>query len=280
MIGDMIAKVRIENGEGLVEDLYLGSYIWKEITAGEGYKLDTNTYPINLEYEGQSVKTVTAKTTVSEKVITGNFEIEKVITSGDEDSGVVEKEQGAEFMVVAKKYVDKYGTIEKAWEHRTEFTNKEYDYLTTNKNGYAKSKELAYGNFVIKQVKGQMDLEMVKDEWTFTVSRENQDTIKYIVNNKNKISAIEFKREKWREAIDQVMRVATSFDYLEICVFKPQHEELRKDILSTCSFMGIGVYFINPTNMKVSKVLKPQKNKNVWKIQKKSVIDYLGDKNQ
>ena len=179
-----VARVRIENGEGLVEDLYLGSYIWKEITAGEGYKLDTNTYPINLEYEGQSVKTVTAKTTVSEKVITGNFEIEKVITSGDEDSGVVEKEQGAEFMVVAKKYVDKYGTIEQAWEHRTEFTNKEYDYLTTNKNGYAKSKDLAYGNFVIKQVKGQMDLEMVKDEWTFTVSRENQDTIKYIVNNK------------------------------------------------------------------------------------------------
>lgn len=99
-------------------------------------------------------------------------------------------------------------------------------------------------------------------------------------NNKNQISAIEFKREKWREAIDQVMRVATSFDYLEICVFKPQHEELRKDILSTCSFMGIGVYFINPKNMKVSKVLKPKKNKNVWKIQKKSVIDYLGDKNQ
>jgi len=182
--GDEVARVRIENGEGLVEDLYLGSYIWKEITAGEGYKLDQNVYPIVLEYEGQSVKTVTAKTTVSEKVITGNFEIEKVITSEDEESGVVEKEQGAEFMVVAKKYVDKYGTIEEAWNHREEFTNKEYDYLTTNKNGYAKSKDLAFGDFIIKQVKGQMDLEMVKDEWTFTVSRENQDTIKYIVNNK------------------------------------------------------------------------------------------------
>lgn len=182
--GDEVARVRIENGEGLVEDLYLGSYFWKEITAGEGYKLDTNIYPISLEYEGQSVKTVTAKTTVSEKVITGNFEIEKVITSEDEDSGVVEKEQDAEFMVVAKKYVDKYGTIEEAWSHKEEFTNKEYDYLITNKNGYAKSKDLAYGDFVIKQVKGQMDLEMVKDEWTFTVSRENQDTIKYIVNNK------------------------------------------------------------------------------------------------
>ena len=101
-----------------------------------------------------------------------------------------------------------------------------------------------------------------------------------VLTNKNQISAIEFKRDKWREAIDQVLRVATSFDYLEICVFKPQHEELKKDILSTCSFMGIGVYFINPTNMKILKVLKPKKNKKVWKIQKKIVIEYLEDKNQ
>lgn len=99
-----------------------------------------------------------------------------------------------------------------------------------------------------------------------------------VLTNKNQISAIEFKRDKWREAIDQVLRVATSFDYLEICVFRPQHEELKKDILSTCSFMGIGVYFINPTNMKISKVLKPKKNKKVWRLQKKSVIEYLEDK--
>ena len=29
--GEEVARVRIENGEGLVEDLYLGSYIWKEM---------------------------------------------------------------------------------------------------------------------------------------------------------------------------------------------------------------------------------------------------------
>ena len=182
--GDEVARVRIENGEAVVENLYLGSYEWREITASEGYKLDPTVYPFTLDYAGQNVKTVTSKTTVSEKVITGNFEIEKVITDKDEDSGVVKKEQGAEFMVVAQKYVNKYGSIEEAWNHRSEFTNKEYDYLITDKNGYAKSKDLAYGTFVIKQVKGQEDIEMVKDTWTFTVSRENQDTIKYMVNNR------------------------------------------------------------------------------------------------
>lgn len=182
--GEEITRVRIENGEAKVDDLYLGSYEWREITPSEGYKLDPTVYPFTLSYAGQSVKTVTSKTTATEKVITGNFEIEKVITDEDDDSGVVQKESGAEFMVVAKKYVDKYGSIEEAYNHKSEFTDKEYDYLITDKNGYAKSKDLAYGTFIIKQVKGQIDLEMVKDTWEFTVSKENQDTIKYIVNNK------------------------------------------------------------------------------------------------
>ena len=96
----------------------------------------------------------------------------------------MKKEEGAEFIAVAKKYVDKYGDIETAWEHRNEFTDKEYDKLVTNKNGYDKSKQLAYGTYVVKQIKGQMDTELVENTFTFTVSKENQDTIKYIVNNR------------------------------------------------------------------------------------------------
>src|SRR5699024_7521809 len=141
-------------------------------------------YPVSLKYADQSVKTVTSKTTVYENVITANFEIEKVITDETSDSGILEKEEGAEFIVVAQKYVDKYGSIEEAWKHREEYADKEFDYLVTDVNGYAKSKELAYGTFVIKQIKGQMDTELVKDEWTFTVSKDNQDTVKYIINNK------------------------------------------------------------------------------------------------
>lgn len=181
--GDEVARVRTTTSEVSVDNLYLGSYYWKEISSSEGYKLDLTEYPVDLLYAGQNIKTVVSKTTVKEKVITGNFEIEKVITSGEE-SEIVEKEEGAEFLVVAKKYVDKYGSIEEAWKHIDEFTNKEYDHLITNENGYDKSNDLAYGEFVIKQIKGKIDTENVKNEWTFTVSRENQETIKYIVNNR------------------------------------------------------------------------------------------------
>lgn len=182
--GEEVARVTIKDGKASVNNLYLGEYEWREISAGEGYQLDTASYPVSLKYADQSVKTVTSKTTVYENVITANFEIEKVITDETSDSGILEKEEGAEFIVVAQKYVDKYGSIEEAWKHREEYADKEFDYLVTDVNGYAKSKELAYGTFVIKQIKGQMDTELVKDEWTFTVSKDNQDTVKYIINNK------------------------------------------------------------------------------------------------
>lgn len=181
--GDEITRVRIENGQAQVNDLYLGSYFWLELTSSDGYKLNKNKEFFTLSYSSQNVKVVTSKSVSKEEVITADFEIEKIITSGDE-SEIVQKEEGAEFIVVAKKYVDKYGDIETAWEHREEFTDKEYDKLVTNKNGYDKSKQLAYGSYIGKQVKGKMDTELVENTFTFTVSKENQDTIKYIINNR------------------------------------------------------------------------------------------------
>lgn len=178
-----ITRVRIENGQAQVDNLYLGSYYWLELTSGTGYKLNKNKEIFTLDYSSQNVKVVTAKSVSKEEVITADFEIEKIITSGNE-SEVVQKEEGAEFIVVAQKYVDKYGDIETAWEHRDEFTDKEYDKLVTNKNGYDKSKQLAYGSYVAKQIKGKMDTELVENTFTFTVAKENQDTIKYIINNR------------------------------------------------------------------------------------------------
>lgn len=181
--GDEITRVRIENGQAQVDNLYLGKYFWLELTSSDGYKLNKNKEFFELSYSSQNVKVVTSKSVSKEEVITADFEIEKIITSGDE-SEIVQKEEGAEFIVVAKKYVDKYGDIETAWEHREEFTDKEYDKLVTNKNGYDKSKQLAYGSYIGKQVKGKMDTELVENTFTFAVSKENQDTIKYIINNR------------------------------------------------------------------------------------------------
>lgn len=194
--GTEITKVRIAEGTAKVEDLYLGDYEWRELTAGVGYSVDPTVHKFSLTYANQDTKIVTNKTTSKENVIVGDFELEKIITSGDE-SEIVEKEEGAEFLVVAKKYVDKYGSIEEAWNHKDEYTEKEYDKLVTSSKGYAKTRKLAYGTFIVKQVKGKVDTDMVKNTWEFKVARENQDTIKYIINNRNFTSYVKLvKRDK------------------------------------------------------------------------------------
>lgn len=176
-----VARVTISNGKASVGNLFLGEYYWKEITAPKGYKLDTSTYNVSIVDDGSS-EVIIKNSTVQDEVITGNFDLQKIMTSGEE-SEIVEKEEGAEFLVVAKKYVDKYGSVEEAYNHKSEFSNREYDKLVTDKNGYAKSKDLAYGSFIVKQVKGKVDTDKI-NEWTFTVSSENQDTLHYIINNR------------------------------------------------------------------------------------------------
>ena len=96
-----------------------------------------------------------------------------------------------------------------------------------------------------------------------------------VKNSEGQITAIEFKKAKWKEAIDQVLRVSAGFDFLEICILKPHHEGLQREIVSVCKDHGIGVYFINPKNMKVKKVLQSKKNESLWKVQKKEIKKYL-----
>lgn len=194
--GAEITRVRIADGKAQVDDLYLGDYEWRELTASEGYSLDQTVHKFSLTYANQDTRIVTNKTTSKENVIVADFELEKIITSGDE-SEIVEKEKDAEFLVVAKKYVEQYGSIEEAWNHKDEFTEKEYDKLVTSNTGYAKSRKLAYGTFIVKQVKGKVDTDMIKNTWEFKVARENQDTIKYIINNRNFTSYVKLvKRDK------------------------------------------------------------------------------------
>ena len=179
--GTEITRVRTVNGEAEVQDLYLGDYYWKELTPSDGYKLSTKEEDFSLT-PNSSVSTVTSKSVVKEEVISGDFKINKVIVSGDK-SEVTKPEEGAEFIVVAKKYVEKYGSIEEAYKHKDEFTEMEYDHLVTSKNGEAKSKRLSFGTFVIKQIGGDINTNYLKDSWEFVVKKENQDTINYVVSN-------------------------------------------------------------------------------------------------
>lgn len=166
--------------------LYIGSqsddkcwYFFKEIKSPEGYELNELYYPILNEdiKETDTPYRVSVSVRASDKVRTGNFEIAKFITDG-ENSEIVTPEIDAEFKVVLEKYYSMFdGDLEKAIEYaKTNGTEKEYAIITTDQTGTAYSPTLAYGKYIIKQTRkgtnGQ-ETDILAEPFKFIVSQDN-----------------------------------------------------------------------------------------------------------
>lgn len=97
--GDLVAT-RTMSEKGTTEDveeLPLGKYLVKEVVSSNGYLLDTKEYEVDLEYEGQNTPIVSETVTSNEVVKKMQIHIFK---SGiDEQSGVVDGLEGAEFTI-------------------------------------------------------------------------------------------------------------------------------------------------------------------------------------
>ena len=158
----LIATVKTdEKGEFSFSNLYFGNYYLKEIKESEGYKLDTSVYNISFKSGSDTHKNMSLSQTVTEIVKKQAFEIMKVSTDGDNTE--ISKVQGAEFTIKLKSEVDKMG-----WDK-----SKVYATLVTDTNGYAKSKELPYGIYLVKETKVPKDLYKT-DDFTVTVSEDSR----------------------------------------------------------------------------------------------------------
>ena len=148
----LIATVKTDDkSEFNFSNLYLGNYYIKEITPSEGYLLDPTVYPVEFKSEKDTKKDIKVVRHVTETVKSQAFEILKVSTDGSNKE--IDKVQGAEFTVKLKSDVSKNG-----WDKA-----KTYSVLTTDKNGYAKSVELPYGTYVVKETKTPKDLYKTAD---------------------------------------------------------------------------------------------------------------------
>ena len=77
--------------------------------------------------------------------------------------------------------------FEEASQHLSEFTPKEYAIITTDEEGNAKSGELAYGKYTVRQTGAKdSEIELLKEDFVFEVSHENQPDIKYEISNISK----------------------------------------------------------------------------------------------
>lgn len=150
--GTLLATVKTDaKGEFNFSNLYLGNYYIKEIKESEGYLLDGTTYPVDFKSEKDTKKDIKVVRHVTETVKQQAFEILKVSTDGSNIE--IDKVQGAEFTVKLKSDIEKNG-----WE-----AAKAYCTLTTNADGYAKSIELPYGTYIVKETKTPKDLYKTAD---------------------------------------------------------------------------------------------------------------------
>lgn len=144
------------------------TYYLKEITPPEGYLKNDKVYTITKDGQQFTNEYNSAETQVDEDVVKGDVSIIKGMGNGK--PGIVSPENSAQFQI----YLASAGSYEKA-------KPTERDILTTDLTGYAKSKKMPYGTYVVHQTVGAANTEKCPDFYVNV--KENGKTYKYLLNN-------------------------------------------------------------------------------------------------
>lgn len=164
-----------ENGYFKSKEYVCGNYTVQEISPSEGYLLDETVYSVGAEAENYFIEHNPISMTVTEDIIKGNISIIK--HSDDGTTQIETPEVGAEFEV----YLKSSGSYEAA-------KDSEKDYLVCDENGYAATKMLPYGIYVVHQTKGWESTEYMED--FEVVISENEKEYFYLLNDAVKKSFV------------------------------------------------------------------------------------------
>ena len=148
----------------------------KELTAGEGYLVTKGSEHIGAEPKNYTAEYNGISLNVKETVKKGRITIIK--HSDDGSTKIETPEKGAEFEVFLKSA----GSYANAKET-------ERDTLVCDKNGFAETKALPYGEYTVKQTKGQSGGELIAPFNVFI--REDGETYRFLINNAVFKSAVE-----------------------------------------------------------------------------------------
>ena len=169
--GALLATVKTdEAGNFNFGNLYYGKYYIQEIEPSEGYLLDETKYEVDYSKEPNTHQNISVTRHVVETVKKQPFEIIKVSTDGDDTE--TDYVKGAEFTVKLQSEIDKVG-----WD-----AAKDYDTLVTDEKGYACSKELPYGTYLVKETKVPHNLYKT-DDFTVEVTENSRTPQRYRILN-------------------------------------------------------------------------------------------------
>jgi len=169
--GDLVARGMIDTRGNLdFTNLYLGKYYVKELQPSEGYLLDPTEYPVDAAYEGQDVKIVHRDVTVIETIKKQPFQLIKVGAADKQTEGDLLENAGFKVYLISSLQGVKDGAIKpdangnyapeifRDYDFSREQTALDYsedsngvpmpEFFTDSK-GYAVSRELAYGKYVV-----------------------------------------------------------------------------------------------------------------------------------
>lgn len=163
---------------GFTTKCYVCGNDWslKELTAGEGYLVTKGSEHIGAEPKNYTAEYNGISLNVKETVKKGKIAIIK--HSDDGSTKIETPEKGAEFEVFLKSA----GSYANAKET-------ERDTLVCDKNGFAETKPLPYGEYTVKQTKGQSGREHIAPFNVFI--REDGEAYRFLINNAVFKSAVE-----------------------------------------------------------------------------------------
>ena len=137
--------------------LVKGIYTYQEISAPDGYIMDSDVY----KFEVKNVNQIIKKTVKNERV-RGFIEITKVDDSNNPIKGV-------KFEIL-------------------DANHKKVDTITTDSNGKATSKELLIGTYYYKEVEAPKEYVMDTNEYEFEITSTNTQVLKTVENKKSTAS--------------------------------------------------------------------------------------------
>lgn len=166
--GSKIDEVSLKNVDGqsqaTIENLELGKYYWQELEAPNGYNLNSEKYPFELRYEGQTVPLVTSSNNVNNAVIKGSIDGHKL---GNKPLFGGKKEvkpplKDIELTATSKSTGKAYKTV-------------------TDELGYFEINNLPYDDYILTETKGKTGYKLI-DPIEFSIVEEGQ-SIHYLLED-------------------------------------------------------------------------------------------------
>ena len=172
------AKLTVD--EEILKGLPMGKYYAKETNVTEGYLQDEEIHSITFKYKDMNTKVIKLEDTFTNLVKKAKFEVIKISSIENTTAPVIE---GAEFTAILTKYVDYYGSFDKALKHIDEFAEDEYSIFKTDKNGHGISGLLAYGKYTVNETYCPSDKINPVQEFYIDINENSDGVIKEVVEN-------------------------------------------------------------------------------------------------